>query len=100
MVPEKAWMVPNWIWYQLAMRDPTVPAMASQPRGLRLEPGFRHGSANMTMTPTRVRISSGRRARTLDDIYFVASWASGICDWLSVGLKEAAGSKGWGSCAR
>src|ERR1700733_4244927 len=51
MVPENAWTVPNWSWYQLAMRDPTVPAMASQPRGLRLESGLRHGSAIIKKKP-------------------------------------------------
>src|SRR5260370_38248921 len=73
MVLEKAWMVPRETWYQLAKRAPTVPAMAIQPRGLRLDAGLRHGSASMTRTPGRVRMSSGRRARTLVDIYFLAS---------------------------
>src|ERR1700761_5912581 len=52
MVPEKAWRVPSWIWYQLAAMEATVPAMASQPSGLRLELGFRHGSARMARAPT------------------------------------------------
>src|SRR5260370_20028639 len=73
MVLEKAWMVPRETWYQLAKRAPTVPAMAIQPRGLRLDAGLRHGSASMMRTPVRVRMSSGRRARTLVDIYFLAS---------------------------
>src|SRR5882724_11990740 len=73
MVLEKAWRVPRETWYQLAKRAATVPAMAIQPRGLRLEVGARHGSASMTRTPARVRMSSGRRARTLVGIYFLAS---------------------------
>src|SRR5260370_27170200 len=73
MVLEKAWRVPRETWYQVAKRAATVPAMAIQPRGLRLEAGARQGSASMTRTPVRVRMSSGRRARTLVDIYFLAS---------------------------
>src|SRR5882757_9594858 len=73
MVLEKAWRVPSETWYQLAKRAATVPAIAIQPRGLRLEAGARHGSAIMTRTPVRVRMISGRRARTLVDIYFLAS---------------------------
>jgi hypothetical protein len=48
--------------------DATVPATAIQPRGLRLVVGLRQGSTSMMRTPVRVRMSSGRRARTFDDI--------------------------------
>src|SRR5271168_3876158 len=110
MVLEKAWMVPRETWYQLAPREATVPAMAIQPRGFRLVPGLRHGSASMMRTPVRVRMISGRRARTLVDIYFLASVA-GIMKTVSAvwtrsvpecGLAsaEGRGSAGAGSWAR
>ena len=64
MVSEKAWMRdaevrPDTSWRR---RRATVPAMAIQPRGLRLEAGLRHGSASMMRTPARVRMNSGSRA--------------------------------------
>src|SRR5580704_14692410 len=92
MVLEKAWRVPRETWYQLANSAATVPAIAIQPSGLRLAAGLRHGSASITRTPVRVRMSSGRRARTLGDIYFLASVAGSTktasLGWMTLGTNR------------
>src|SRR5271170_718064 len=61
--------------------------MAIQPRGLRLEAGARQGSASMMRTPPRVRMSSGRRASTFVDIYFLASGGSLESDFRVLGFQ-------------
>src|ERR1700761_3329468 len=75
--------------------------MAIQPRGLRLEVGFKHGSASIIRTPLSVRMSSGRRARTFADIYFAASWTVGIGRVLVeiAGAVDDVGSVCAGPCA-